>query len=311
MIRTSLRQLEYFEALAQSLHFGRAATACGVTQPALSAQIAELEDLLGCRLFSRERRAVALTEDGVALLPKASSILQAARDFERGSQPDPAMQGRFRLGLIPTVAPYVLPSLLPALRQAFPLFQLELREALTPALVEAVRVGEIDAFIAALPLQDRQITALPLFQEAFFLAVPASDPDFVSPPVSPDSPALERLMLLEEGHCLREQALSVCTQVKPVAMKRFGATSLFTLMQMVANGMGVTLIPNMAVATAEAIGGLKVVPFVPPAPQRTLALFTRRNSARYGECEMLAEAMREILTRQLTLAEGETPVAAV
>ncbi|MBP0438726.1 hydrogen peroxide-inducible genes activator [Tianweitania sediminis] len=294
MIRTSLRQLEYFEALSETLHFGRAATLCGVTQPALSTQVAELEDVLGCRLFNRARRAVSLTEEGRSLLPQARTILDAARAFESTARQQPTMQGRFRLGLIPTIAPYLLPPLLPALRQAFPDFQLELREALTPHLTGALLAGEIDAFIAALPIDERQVTALPLFEESFFLAVPAADPDFVAPPVPPDSPALERLMLLEEGHCLREQALSVCTQVKPVAMKRFGATSLFTLMQMVANGMGVTLIPEMAVATAQSIGGLKVVPFAAPAPQRNLALFARRNGIRFQECEMLAEATRRI-----------------
>lgn len=289
MIRTSLRQLEYFEALAETLHFGRAAALCGVTQPALSAQIAELEEVLGCRLFNRARRAVTLTEEGQSLLPQAANILQAARSFESSGQRPSAMQGRFRLGLIPTIAPYLLPPLLPALRQAFPSFQLELREALTPHLTEALLAGEIDAFIAALPIADRQMMATPLFDESFFLAVPASDPDFIAPPVPPDSPALERLMLLEEGHCLREQALAVCTQVKPVAMKRFGATSLTTLLQMVANGLGVTLIPEMAMPSANAIAGLKIVPFAAPAPLRSIALFQRRNGLRTEECAKLAE----------------------
>lgn len=292
MIRTSLRQLEYFEALADTLHFGRAAAVCGVTQPALSAQIAELEEVLGCRLFNRARRAIALTEEGQALLPQAATILQAARSLESSGRRPSAMQGRFRLGLIPTIAPYLLPPLLPALRQTFPSFQLELREALTPQLTEALLAGEIDAFIAALPIEDRQVTATPLFDETFFLAVPASDPDFIAPPVAPDSPALERLMLLEEGHCLREQALAVCTQVKPVSMKRFGATSLTTLLQMVANGLGVTLIPEMAIASASMIPGLKVVPFARPMPARSIALFHRRNGVRRDECEMLAELIQ-------------------
>ena len=298
MIRTSLRQLEYFEALAETLHFGRAAVLCGVTQPALSAQIAELEEGLGCRLFSRAQRAVALTEEGRALLPRAIGILQATREIESTNRRHIPMQGRFRLGLIPTIAPYLLPPLLPALRKAFPSFQLELREALTPQLTEALFSGEIDAFIAALPIEDRQITALPLFDESFFLAVPASDPDFVAPPVPPDFPALERLMLLEEGHCLREQALAVCTQVKPVAMKRFGATSLTTLLQMVANDLGVTLIPEMAMASAKTIAGLKIVPFAAPAPARSVALFTRRNSMRAEDCAALAEQIRVVWSNE-------------
>ena len=300
MIRTSLRQLEYFEALAETLHFGKAAALCGVTQPALSAQIAELEEVLGCRLFNRARRAISLTEEGQILLPQAANILQSTRSFESSGRRPPTMQGRFRLGLIPTIAPYLLPPLLPALRQTFPAFQLELREALTPDLTEALLAGEIDAFVAALPIEDRQMVATPLFDESFFLAVPASDPDFIAPPVPPDSPALERLMLLEEGHCLREQALAVCTQVKPVAMKRFGATSLTTLLQMVANGLGVTLIPEMAVASADTIAGLKIVPFAKPAPTRALALFQRRNGLRRDECEKLAELIRDTWNGGLT-----------
>lgn len=290
MIRLTLRQLEYFEALSQTLHFGRAAALCGVTQPALSAQIAELEILLSCKLFSRARRAVALTDDGRALLEKTSEILGAARGLEANA-PDVRlpMTGRFRLGIIPTIAPYLLPPLLPALRMAFPAFQIELREAITPVLVEAIRDGEIDAFVAALPIIDNGLSAEPLFREAFFLAVPRDDPDFVAPPVAPDSPALERLMLLEEGHCLREQALTVCSRVKPVAMKRFGATSLTTLMQMVANGLGVTLIPEMAAQTANAISGLKIVPFAQPAPSREIALFSRKASPRMKECAQLAD----------------------
>lgn len=302
MIRTSLRQLEYFEALAETLHFGRAASLCGVTQPALSAQIAELEAVLHCRLFNRARRGVTLTDDGRNLLPKAVGILHAARDLESANRRYATMEGPFRLGLIPTIAPYLLPHLLPVLRQAFPAFQLELREAVTPHLIEALLAGETDAFVAALPMDDRQITALPLFEESFFLAVPASDPDFVAPPVPPDSPALERLMLLEEGHCMREQALAVCRQVKPVALKRFGATSLTTLMQMAANGLGVTLIPHLAVPSANAIAGLKVVRFAQPTPMRSIALFHRRNSLRAEECARLAEEIRLVWGR---LGEAE------
>ena len=204
------------------------------------------------------------------------------------------MQGRFRLGIIPTVAPYLLPRILPGIRARFPDLQLELREAITPALVEDTALRRLDAFIAAMPLPQPQLVTEELFPDRFFLAVPAGDRAFVSPPVPPESPALERLMLLEEGHCLREQALAVCGSVKPVAMASYGATSLTTLLQMVSHGMGVTLVPEMAADAAGAMRDLKIVPFAEPMPERTICLAWRRNRARQEECLELAQVIRQL-----------------
>lgn len=286
--------MEYFEALAHTLHFGRAAEIAGVTQPALSAQIAEMEERLGCRLFERGARQVRATEDARRLRPHIERILSQLRDLEalarRGRQP---MEGRFRLGIIPTIAPYILPSVLPLVRARFPDLQLELREAVTSVLIEEALVGRLDGFVAALPIDDPGITAEPLFDDRFFLAVARSDPAFVAPPVPPESPALERLMLLEEGHCLREQALAVCGAVKPVAMASYGATSLTTLLQMVAHGLGVTLIPEMAVGVGGEPRDLKVVPFTDPAPSRTICLAWRANTPRKDECRALAAIIAE------------------
>ncbi len=293
MIGLTVRQMHYFEALAQTLHFGRAAKLAGVSQPALSSQIAEMELRLNCRLFERGGKSVRMTDEALVMLPRIERILADIREIETTARRGrPAMEGRFRLGIIPTVAPYLLPHVLPELKRHFPALLLELREAVTASLVEDTGSGRLDAFIAALPLNHPALITETLFDDRFFLAVPAGDPAFASPPVPPESPALERLMLLEEGHCLREQALAVCGSVRPVAMASYGATSLTTLLQMVAHGLGVTLIPEMAAGPAGSMRDLRVVPFQEPMPQRTICLAWRRNSVRHEECVELAKIIR-------------------
>jgi LysR family hydrogen peroxide-inducible transcriptional activator len=295
MIRLTVRQMQYFDALAQTLHFGRAAELAGVSQPALSAQIAEMEERLACKLFDRSGKSVRMTDDARALQPRIERVLDEIREIEsvarRGRL---AMEGRFRLGIIPTVAPYLLPHVLPELKTRFPALVLELREAVTASLAEETANGRLDAFIAALPLDYPALVTEELFPDRFLLAVPANDPGFASPPVPPESQALERLMLLEEGHCLREQALAVCGSVKPVAMANYGATSLTTLLHMVAHGLGITLIPEMAARPASAMPDLKIVPFAEPIPLRTICLAWRRNSLRHHECVELAKIIRDL-----------------
>ncbi|MCA0014671.1 hydrogen peroxide-inducible genes activator [Mesorhizobium sp. B292B1B] len=293
MIGLTVRQMHYFDALAQTLHFGRAAKLAGVSQPALSSQIAEMEQRLNCRLFERGGKSVRMTDEAAALLPRIERILSDIREVETMARRGrPAMGGRFRLGIIPTVAPYLLPRALPELKTRFPDLLLELREAVTASLVEDIASQKLDAFIAALPLDHPGLVTEALFPDRFFLAVPSGDPAFASPPVPPESPALERLMLLEEGHCLREQALAVCGNVRPVAMASYGATSLTTLLQMVAHGLGVTLIPEMAAGPAGTIPDLKIVPFQEPMPQRTICFAWRRNSTLHNECMELARIIR-------------------
>ena len=295
MIRLTIRQMEYFDALAQTRHFGRAAELAGVTQPALSAQIAEMEQRLQTRLFERGPRSVELTEEGRAIQQRVERILSEVREVEavarRGRL---TMEGRFRLGIIPTVAPYLLPSLLPELRQLFPALALELREAVTQVLVDELLHGRLDAIVVALPVLQGPLVTEPVFEDRFLLAVPADDPTFAQPPVAPESAALERLMLLEEGHCMRDQALAICGALRPAAMANYGATSLTTLTQMVAHGLGVTLIPEIALDQARTIPGLRVVPFLEPAPHRTVGLAWRRGSARRDECAALAAAIRRL-----------------
>jgi len=296
MIHVTVRQLEYFDALSQARHFGRAAALVGVTQPALSSQIAELEERLGCRLFSRGGRAVELTEEGRALEPRIESILAALRDLESEARRGRLrMEGRLRLGIIPTVAPYILPEILPELRRLFPDLTLEVREALTGVLEEDTLAGRIDAALVALPLERAGLATEAIVRDPFLLAVPASEPGFVEPPVPPESPVLDRLMLLEEGHCMRDQAIAACGERRPAAMANYGATSLTTLMQMVAHGFGVTMIPSIAAPSARAMPDIRVVPFAEPAPSRTLGLAWRRSGPRAGECTELAATLRRLL----------------
>jgi LysR family hydrogen peroxide-inducible transcriptional activator len=293
MIKLTLRQMEYFEALAETAHFGRAAELAGVSQPALSAQISEMERRLGVKLFERGGKTARLTPEAQVLRERIERILGEVREVERSAeQARRGLRGRFRLGIIPTVAPYLLPGLLGELRRRFPDLQVEIREAITPVLAEDVAARRLDALIAALPLERGGLMAEPLFSDRFLLAVPADDPGFRSPPVSPESPALERLMLLEEGHCLREQALAICARVRPVAMASFGATSLTTLLQMVAHGLGVTLVPEMAAAPASVMPNVRLVPFKDPEPSRTICLAWRRNTAMQAQCRELAETIR-------------------
>ncbi len=293
MTNITVRQMTYFDALAHTLHFGRAASLTGVTQPALSAQIGEMEERLRCKLFERGGRGVRLTEEAEALRPRIEKILDQIREIEllarRGR---PAMQGRLRIGMIPTVAPYLLPQVLPDLKLRYPGLQLELREAVTMTLMTEATAGRIDCFVAALPLDFPGLVHETLFEDRFFLAVPAGDADFVSPPVAPESPVLERLMLLEEGHCLRDQALKLCGSVKPSTLTNYGATSLTTLLQMVGHGLGITLIPEMATGPNQSVSDLQIVSFAEPAPSRTIALAWRRNSARQEECRELGTIIR-------------------
>jgi len=296
MIRLTIRQMEYFEALAQTRHFGRAAELAGVTQPALSAQIAEMEDRLGVRLFERGPRAVDLTEDGRQLQPRIEAILESAREIETLTRrASPPMQGRFRLGIIPTVAPYLLPELLPELRRQYPGLSLELRETVTQTLLDETALGKLDAAIVALPVNQPGLDADALFDDRFLLAISDAELGAMRPPVAPENPVLERLMLLEEGHCMRDQALAICGEMKPVAMANFAATSLTTLTQMVAHGLGVTLVPQIARGVMETIPGIHLVPFSGDAPSRTVALARRRGSTRGAECAALAETIRSVV----------------
>ena len=281
MINISLRQLRYFDALAQLLHFGRAAERCAVSQPALSTQIQELEAGLGVTLIERTRQGTKLTPEGEEIARRAGAILAAVRDladFARHS--GRVLSGPLRLGVIPTIAPYVLPKLLPELRSAYPDLDLHLREAQTHYVLADLAAGRLDAVLLSLPVDEPEIETLELFDDAFLLALPASR---ALPDKAAATPALfenERLLLLEEGHCLRDQALSFCNLQQVQNLNTFGTTSLSTLVQMVANGFGVTLLPEMSLETEARHGTIRLLRFAPPEPSRKIGLAWRRSSPR-------------------------------
>ncbi|MFC6486736.1 hydrogen peroxide-inducible genes activator [Nitratireductor sp. GCM10026969] len=303
MLRLTLRQMQYFQHLAETLHFRRAAETAGVTQPALSAQIAEMEAQLGVRLFERGGGTVRLTAEALELRPRVARILAEVEDLENVARRGRSvLEGPFRLGVIPTVAPYLLPHLLPLLKERFPALRLEVREAVTETLLKETGNGGLDGIIAAAPLDAPQLVQETLFEDRFYLAVPEDEAERMAPPVAQDMPELERLMLLEEGHCLRAQALAVCGMVKPVTMASFGASSLATLLHMVSHGLGVTLIPEMAREAATLLPGVRVLPFAEPGPSRTICLGWRKTNPRQADFTAMGAAIREV--RRGTEAPG-------
>jgi LysR family transcriptional regulator, hydrogen peroxide-inducible genes activator len=293
--RPSIRQIEYLVALAETLHFGRAARRCAVTQPALSAQIRQLEELLGVQLFERSRRRVLLTPAGERIVDQARRALAVIDDVvaaaQRASRP---LAGPLRLGVIPTVAPYFLPVALPIVRQAHPELELVLREEQTARLVTELEAGALDAALLALPVGEAALTELPLYEEPFVFVAPAGHPLTRGRTARVAEAALEgaEVLLLEDGHCLRAQALDICRRAGAVAHDRIQATSMGTLVQMVAYGLGVTLVPERAVAVEVREGsGLVAKRFREPAPRRTIGLAWRLRSAREAEYRMLAATL--------------------
>ncbi len=256
----SLRDLEYALAVAELRHFGRAAERCGVSQPALSEQIRKLEALLGTPLFERTARRIEVTGHGEVLLRQARLVLREALGLLEmaGAGTDP-LQGALRLGVIPTLGPYYLPLVLRALRDRFAGLELRLKEGRTIELVEQLQRGTLDAILAALPLADGQLDSTALFFERFQLLLPAGHALLDAPAPSPEDLPGADLLLLDEGHCLRDQALSLCNLPGPTGRHARHASSLEMLRHMVAAGEGFTLMPQLATRFADgadALGGL-------------------------------------------------------
>lgn len=293
----SLRNLRYFQSVARLGHFGRAADACAVTQPALSMQIRELEDYLGFRLFERGRDGARLTEAGREALTHAERVLGAVADMEsqRQRQRGPLM-GPFRLGVIPSVAPYLLPRLLPSVMQRVPQARLTLRETLTATLVEELLAGDLDAIIASLPLGHSELAERALFADPFLLAVPAEGDLSGEWKASDDLLNRPDLLLLEDGHCFRTQALEVCRTLDTSRLKSYGATSLSTLIQLVANGQGITLLPQLFVsADARPDPRVKLLRFSAPEPSRVIGLAWRKTSGIERDIDELEGALQMAL----------------
>jgi LysR family hydrogen peroxide-inducible transcriptional activator len=299
----TLRQLRYLTSLARTQHFGRAAEDCAITQPALSMQIRELEREIGTRLVERRPGEIALTDVGLEVAARAEHILAATRDLVDFARHREVLSGTLKLGIIPTLAPYVLPRALPRLQTSYPQLRLDVRETQTRVLLDELARGELDCVMLALPVEATDVETLALFDDAFLLAVPASDVLQPSRPVTVDDVDQNRLILLEEGHCLRDQALALCATTRRDAPARLGATSLATVMQMVANGYGVTLLPAVAVDVEVRDERVKLLRFAEPAPARTVGLAWRRTSPRKTDFV----AFGEIVTQALKANIGRAP----
>lgn len=292
----TLRQLQFFTALARRKSFSKAADECLVSQSTLSSAIKEIEALLGAQLVDRSTRAFALTPIGEETAERAAPLLAMAEDLVRRAASRRPLEGPFHLGVIPTIAPFLLPKAAPMLRKAYPKLELFLREDITANLVDRLSNGLLDAAVLALPYDIPGAETIDLGEDAFWLAS------------APDHPLAEKkairaadlegvnLLLLEEGHCLREHAIDACRLRRPDAAATFGATSLFTLTQMVQSGIGATLLPEMAVKSGLAANaGLAATPFIAPAPSRRIGLVWRRGSGRREEAEAIASVFKQAL----------------
>jgi LysR family hydrogen peroxide-inducible transcriptional activator len=302
----TLRQLRYLDALAGHRHFGRAAEACAVTQPALSMQIRDLEKRLGVELIERRPGDVTLTEVGKEVVRRGEHVLAAARDLvDFARHRSHTLVGALTLGVIPSLAPYVLPKVLPALQRRYPDLRIELLETQTKFLLEELARGSLDVVMLALPAPAPDVESLSLFEDPFLFAVPASDRRAATARVTTADIDPEELILLEEGHCLRDQALAYCAEGRRESGLGLGATSLATVMQMVANGYGATLVPQVAVPVEVRDERIKLLRFAPPQPGRTVGLVWRRTSPR--KADFLA--LGEVITDALDLPSAHAQVA--
>ena len=291
----TLRQLRYLDALARHGSFGRAAEECAISQPALSMQIRDLENELGAALVTRRQGATVLTEAGAEVARRAGSILSATRDLADCIRHNgQLLSGTLRLGVIPTLAPYVLPLLLPVLHHRYPDLRLDLLETQTKTLMSELAQGSMDVLLLALPLERSEFETVSLFNDRFLLAVPADDPLPERARVTPRDVSERRLVLLEEGHCLRDQALIYCGE-RDNDHPRLGATSLATVLQMVASGYGVTLLPEVAVDVEVRDERVKLLRFGEPQPQRNIGLAWRATSARKADFLELGQILLKTL----------------
>ncbi|WP_431860637.1 LysR substrate-binding domain-containing protein [Azospirillum sp.] len=298
----TLRQLRYLVSVADTLHFGRAAERCHVSQPSLSAQIQQLEDVLGVQLVERTQRRVLLTPAGRDAVARARRILGEMSDLAAAARSAAApLGGELRLGAIPTLAPYYLPRVLPDLRRDHPDLKLFLREDLTGRLLDSLKAGALDAVLLALPVDEPGLEHAAVFDEPFAVALPAGHPLAARPVLTERDLGGERLLLLEEGHCFRDQALAVCRRTGGPDRDGFSGTSLATLCEMVAGRIGVTLLPELA--RARAPEGVETRPFAEPRPTRRIGLAWRKGSPRGAELQQLAAYLRRHLPDGVTAAE--------
>ena len=307
----TIKQLQYLVALRRHGHFGRAADACFVTQSTLSAGLRELETLLGITLVERTRRVVRFTPLGEKIADKAVKVLRETEELaEMARAQGRPLHGELRMGVIPTIAPFLLPTMLPRLREQWPELKLYLREETSTAACEALHRGQLDCVLLALPFACGDVDSMPLFDDPLFVAYPKGE--------APHAAAIEaadidedRLLLLEDGHCLKDHALSACNRPELRAHAAMMGTSLHTLVQMVDNGLGLTFVPGMAIE-AGILSGTEVdaKPLRSEHPYRRIALIWRRSSPREGEFQILSETLRRIaseLIPDLAAVEPHAP----
>lgn len=292
----TLRQLQFLTALRSEGSFVGAAEAVGVTQPTLSAGIKELEAALGAVLVERGKSGAVLTPAGEEAAERAARALGEVEDLVRAVQSaGRPLAGRFRLGAIPTIAPFLLPRAFPILKRRFPDLRLQLREDLTARLIDGLRSRRLDAALIALPYEAPGIATAVVAEDEFYFMAPEGHPLAARNDLSPEQLPSEEVLLLDDGHCLREHALSVCHVSPGRRSTEVGATSLHTLVQMVAGGMGVTLLPKVAAESGAAAGAhVAVRPFSDPVVGRSIAVAWREGSQRETEARMLAEVLREL-----------------
>ncbi|KQR32230.1 LysR family transcriptional regulator [Rhizobium sp. Leaf155] len=292
----TLRQMRYFDALARTLHFGKAAAEAHISQPALSVQIMDMEEHLGVKLVERSRGDITITPKGEEVLQHVRAILLEVERLEDAARKTSgALEGLVRIGIIPTIAPYLVPKLVPHLRAHHALVEIELKEAVTDRLLSDLAARKLDAVIAAIPVVGEGLETCHLFTDRFFMATAKSDDKVLVSPVNEGQVDMDRLLLLEEGHCLRDQALAVCDAAGKRSLVNYGATSMATLLQMVSHDMGMTLIPEIAIPTETMRNNLRIVPFADPAPAREIGLVWRMASGRKGDIAALADAIRQCI----------------
>ena len=294
----TLKQLRYFSALAETLHFGKAAKLCHVTQPALSMQIRDLEANLGIVLVERGSSGLLLTQEGHEIAKRAHDILLAVQDLtEVASHHRHPLSGKLRLGVIPSVGPYLLPKILPEIHQTYSELLLNLRESQTDYLIEDLIDGHLDLLILALPAGPDDVETMALFDDRFFVALPPDHSLSSRVRITQNELKGENLLLLEEGHCLRDQALAVCQTANT---DEFRASSLSTVVQMVTNGYGVTILPELSLAAEVGSGDdIKVIPFADPIPNRTIGLAWRQSSPHKDEFTEFGEFIKNRLEPML------------
>lgn len=289
----NLRDLQYLVAVADNLHFGKAAEACHVSQPTLSMQLKKLEEHLGVQLFERTNKTVMLTGIGETITMHARFILDEAENIRAiAKMAEDPFAGEIKLGIFPTLAPYILPALMPQFKTEFPELNVLLVEEKTPELVRRLNNGDIDCAMLAIPAPESNLVYTTLFEEPFMLAVSSTSSFARFKSVSLSQIKDEILLLLEDGHCLREQALDVCRTIGIGEANNFRATSMTTLLQMVAMGNYITLVPRLATTIPNE--SIRYIPFNNPAPSRTIGMFSRTTSARNKLVRRMADIIDEV-----------------